>query len=104
MDSLYSSLLEASTVLVNIFFSLLGSLSVPSDVIDYLILCLSAFDLLLCLVVDIVFIRMISWYHMRVMHIFLEIPRKYALFLNSQCETYIAELQVFLSKIKQKHV
>ncbi len=54
---------------------------------------MSAFDLLLCLVGDLFFIKLISRYHERVMHIFLEIPRKYALFLNSECESYIADLQ-----------
>ena len=94
VDSLYSSVLSAINKLVTTFFGLLRSLSVPSDSIDYTILALSAFDLLLCLIGDILFINLISAYQARVMHIFLEIPRKYALYLNSQCETYIAELQV----------
>jgi len=95
VDSLYSSLLAACNKLVQVFIDLLKSLCIPSDFVDYLIICCSGFDLLLILIGDIIFIKFISRYQTRVMHIFLEIPRKYALFLNAQCETYIAELQVF---------
>ena len=94
IDSIYSSLIDANDVLISIFFKLLGSLSIPSDVIDYMIVSLSAFDLLLCLVVDIIFIKFISKYHMKVMNTLLEVPRRYIIFLNGQCENYIAELQV----------
>ncbi len=94
VDTLYSSLLSKLDVLASAFYDLMSSLSVPSDAVDYVILALSAFDLLVCLVGGIVFIKMISKYQGKVMHIFLEIPRKYALYLNGECETYVAELQV----------
>lgn len=94
IDSLYSTLLSGIKDLCSIFYDYLGSLSISSDAIDYSILSLSGFDLLVCLIGGYILIKLIGTYEDKVMHVFLEVPRKIVLSLNSQCETYIAELQV----------
>ncbi|MDR3547492.1 MAG: hypothetical protein P4M11_04335 [Candidatus Pacebacteria bacterium] len=94
MDSLYSSLIPGLTRLHSIFLSLLSRLSVSSDTIDYLIIGFSAFDLFICLAVDWVLGKFIEKYEDKVMHIFLEMPRKYMIQLNAQCESFVGELQV----------
>ena len=94
MDSLYSSLIGAIDNFMREFFNYLKSSLKNSDATDYVILALLGFDLIICLIVDIIFSKYIASYEVKVMDTFLEVPRKYTLYLNGQCETYIAELQV----------
>lgn len=93
VDSLYSTFLSSLDNLSSIFYNLLISLSIPADAIDYTIIGLTGFDLLLCLVGGYFMIKLISAYEDRVLHIFLEVPRRVVLCLNNQCETYVADLQ-----------
>jgi len=95
VDSLYSSLIYGAQKLINIFQNLLGRLSISSDTIDYFILSMSATDLFICLVIGWILSKFIESYEGRIMHIFLELPRKYMIQLNAQCENFISELQVF---------
>lgn len=94
VDSLYSSLLGANDALVDIFFSKLKVSSKPSNTIDCLIFAFLLADLVICMGADIIFIWLISGYQDLIMNIFLEIPRKYVLYLNTQCENYTAEYRV----------
>jgi len=97
VDSLYSSLIDSIDSIVQSLFDNLKSSSAKSGIIDYVLLSLIAFDLVICLIVDIIFTKYIANYQVKIMDIFLDIPRKYTLFLNNQCETYLAELQVLFS-------
>ena len=94
VDSLYSSLLYGLQSLFDIFLNLLFRLSVTSDLIDYFILFLSSFDLFICLAIGWILSRFIQRYEEKIMHVFLELPRKYMIYLNAQCENFISELQV----------
>lgn len=97
VDSLYSSLTNSVDSVTQALFDHLKSSSAKSDALDFVILSSLAVDLVICLIVDIIFTKYIASYEVKIMDIFLDVPRKYALFLNNQCETYLAELQVILT-------
>eukprot|EP01022_Parablepharisma_sp_SALTPOND_P002434 TRINITY_DN109_c0_g3_i1.p1 TRINITY_DN109_c0_g3~~TRINITY_DN109_c0_g3_i1.p1 ORF type:complete len:838 (-),score=56.32 TRINITY_DN109_c0_g3_i1:1041-3554(-) len=97
VDSLYTTLISDLQVLFNIFLDLLSRLSITSDAIDYLILSLSSFDLFICLLAGWILSKFIERYEDKIMHVFLELPRKYMIVLNAQCENFVSELQVFFN-------
>jgi len=96
VDSLYSSLLETMKKLADIFFEEIINSSRISSTIDILTFTFMLTDLIICLGADIIFIYYISRYQSVIMTIFLEIPRKYVIFLNAQCESYTAEFRVLI--------
>ena len=94
IDSLYSSLLDAENKLIGIYYDHLEKLSKPSDWIDCFIFSFVIIDLFICLIFDIIVIAYIKDYQIRTMDVFLELPRRYVVYLNSRCESYATELLV----------
>ncbi len=93
VDSLYSTLLGAWDRLGEVFLGLLHRVSVQADSVDYTLIVMAACLLMAGLVAGGVSAKLIGHYEDKVMQIFIDMPRKYVVYLNSQCENFISELQ-----------
>jgi hypothetical protein len=70
--------------------------TVMINFVDYLILGGTTFIQIMALVLLIIFFRMIRNYHHSFMEIFITLPRKCLLNLNTKAESFVADFQVNL--------